>query len=165
MNAFLAGAIFAGIVSAAALPKDAEIISSKGDMAGNEPVGNVKVYFTDGHKEMWTRKGNCMQPKVSESGQVGWLYSDFTNESGSRVFSTVRVVWPDEHHRDFNAAEFPYIDAWDFADNDTSVIIRCGRKHGPSHFYKYRLSDGSLLAEAQETYAGNLPDWAMQLQR
>jgi hypothetical protein len=160
VNAFLAATIFAGIVGLAALPKNAEIVGSNGDIAGNNPVGNVKVYFTDGHAEMWTRKGGCIDPKVSESGQVGWIYCIGQNDRGWRILGAVRVVWPDEHHRDFGSAVYPYVDDWDFVDSDTSIVIKCSREHGPSYYFKYRLRDGQQLDEFEDVGEAALPKWA-----
>jgi hypothetical protein len=144
------------------LPKDAEIVNPNGDTAGDNPVGNVKVHFTDGHAEMWTRRSQCIDPKVSAFGHVGWIYCIGKNDRGWRIFGALRVVWPDEHHRDFQPY-YPYIEEWDFADNDTTVIIKCMLQHGPSHYLRYRLSDGQQLDEFKGFEGAVLPDWARPL--
>ena len=144
------------LAAATVLPQSAVIVDSKENFGG-EPIDNVKVTFTDGHTEMWTKTGRSQLPKVSSSGLVGWtkyetLYRD------KPVFDTLRVVWPDEHHRDYKAT-LGFIEEWDFADN-AAVIIKSRAAHGPAAYQKYDLASGKIIDQAKVELGKELPDWA-----
>ncbi len=142
------------------LPKSATIVDSK-EAFGSLPIGNVKVTFTDGHTEMWTKLGKALLPKLAKSGLIGWARYESKNDRGWPVPDTLRICWPaDGHHKDFKIIEFPFIEEWDFADSDSAVIIKSRCAHGPAHFYKYDLATEKLLGEAKGTYDSVLPDWA-----
>ena len=111
------------------LPKSATIVDSK-ESFGREPIGNVKVTFTDGHAEMWTRLGKCDMAKVSISGLVGWARYEFRGYRNCPILNTLRVCWPDGHHLDFEASgTYPFIEEWNFADDNSAVVIESRRPH------------------------------------
>src|ERR1700761_6912671 len=103
--------------TSAALPKDAVIVDAIGSVNGEgEPIGNVKVVFTDGHSEMWTKRGECMFPRVSRTGQVGWMRVSTRDEHNIPDYSTIRVCWPDGHYKDYGFdAGAPYLEDWNFS--------------------------------------------------
>ena len=147
------------VIASVVQPKSTVIVDSKENF-GSEPIGNVKVTFADGHAEMWTRLGKCAMPKVSITRLVGWVKFENRGYRNYPIFDTLRVCWPDEHHKDFKADEtYPFIEKWAFADNGTAVIIKSRAAHGPADFLKYRLSDAEVLGHAHESYAGDLPAW------
>ena len=46
-------------------------------------VGDVIVTYTDSTTDSWTLKGNCMDPKVSQKGQVGWVLCELAADGKS----------------------------------------------------------------------------------
>ena len=54
---------------------------------------------------------------------------------------------------------YPFIDVWDFADNESCVVVLSGGPHGPARFEKFRIADGELLAGCYES-ADEQPKWA-----
>jgi hypothetical protein len=46
-------------------------------------VGDVIVTYRDGTTDSWTLKGNCMDPKVSHKGQVGWVLCELAADGKS----------------------------------------------------------------------------------
>jgi len=75
------------------------------------------------------------------------------------VFDHIRVVWPDEHHQDFQSND-SFIEAWDFADNNTALIIKSREAHGAPDFLKVDLATGNVLAHVDGWRGGPLPPWA-----
>ncbi len=142
----------------AVVPQSATVVDAKQDSVG-ETVGNVLVTFTDGHKEKWTKLGKSMLPKVLETGLVGWAQYDVLGYRDYPVFDIIRIVWPDEHHRDFQSTD-SFIEAWDFADKGTTVIIKSREGHGAPDFLKYDIASGKELAHVSGWDTQILPDWA-----
>ena len=150
------------LIASVALPKSASIIDVPSERRDSGiSIGNVKVLFTGGHTEMWTKLGRAEIPKVAKSGLVGWITFTERNDLGWAVTNTLRVCWPpDGNHKDFTTEAFPFIENWDFADNETTVIIKSRGSHGPAEFLKYRLADGKVLGEAYGGPGHELPAWA-----
>ncbi len=148
------------LLAATALPKDAVIAHATGAMDGaGEPIGNVKVIFTDGHSEMWTKRGDCMLPRVSNAGLVGWMRVSTRDENNTPFYSTVRVCWPDGHYQDFGFdAGAPYLEDWNFAGDNKTLVMRSHWKHGPAHYTEYDLVTGKAIGRAQES-STDLPAW------
>jgi hypothetical protein len=50
-------------------PKATHIIEVR-DQTKNDslPTGNVSIKFSDGHSEIWTTRGRCQLPRISNSG-------------------------------------------------------------------------------------------------
>jgi len=137
------------------------IIDSKEDFGMGGAIGNVKVTFTDGHTEMWTLQGRSQNPHVSSAGQVGFLLYQKREYRNYPIFDTLRVVWPDEHHRDYKADDsYPYIEQWAFVDDNAAVVIQSRAAHGPADFLKYDLATGKVLGHANAGSGEALPDWA-----
>ena len=160
MHLAIIAASLLNLTGVTATPQMATIVQADStETYGGDEIGNVKIKFTDGHTEMWTRKGHCRLPKISDSGLVGWLYFTDRNDRGWPVFSTLRVVWPDEHHRDFDSLDYPFIEDWVFTEKDTCVVIRSRRAHGPADYLHFRLADGKLLDKVHGPEGATLPDW------
>jgi hypothetical protein len=123
-------------------------------------IGNVKVRYTDGHTEMWTRGGKCLMPQVSAKGHVGWTRYTDRNDYREPVNNILRIRFPDGRIRDFEA-NGSFIEEWAFEDNDSAVVIKSSGRHGPSSFVKYDLFTGLRLGVVggSITYP-NLPEWA-----
>jgi hypothetical protein len=149
---------FCALASSAILPKSAVIVDAH-DKLGDNSVGNVKVLFTDGHSELWTKLGKSLLPRVSATGLVGWAHALFINARGWPVDSVLRVCWPDGHHKDFKA-DSAFIEIWNFVENDTAVVIKSRGAHGPAAYIKYDLRSGKDLAHADAFSGTPLPGWA-----
>jgi hypothetical protein len=154
-------AIFALTAATTSLPQSAVIIpvpAEQGDMSF--PIGNVKVTFTDGHTEMWTKQGRAAFPQVSSAGIVGFaLFTKLIPPDPD--FNDLRLVWPDEHHKDYaSKPDRPIIEQWGFADNEATIVLQTRGTHGPAEFLKYNIATGKLIAQADVGVDSPLPDWA-----
>lgn len=148
------------LIASVALPKSAAIVDSTTSFGG-DPIGNVKVTFTDGHTEMWTLQGKCQDPNVSSTGLVGWTRYTTLIGPDYPEFNDLRVCWPDGHYKDYMApADYPFIEQWNFADSDANVIVKTRAGHGPAYFMKYELATGKLLDHVFATDVKVLPAWA-----
>lgn len=147
------------LVGATVLPKSASVVDKNPFSLGSEPTGNIEVLFTDGHSEKWTKLGRALQPEVSSTGLVGWAAFKILNARGWPVDDTLRICWPDGRHKDF-APGYPFIEAWNFASNDTAVVIKSRRPHGPADYDEYDLASGKLIDHAHGLLGKNLPVWA-----
>jgi hypothetical protein len=121
------------------------------------PVGNISVTLSDGHREVWTTTGHCLLPKISRSGLVGWTHAVVQHSRGGWMNTQLRIARDGRLIAHFDVSR-AFIDLWDFADNDTCVVIRCVNAHGPSWIQKHRIDTGELVAEGP--CSGNVPEWA-----
>jgi len=122
-------------------------------------IGNVKVRFSDGHSEVWTSLGRCMDAQVSATGLVGWTRYTTRNYYGEPVNSILRVRFRDGTLKDFQHG--PFIEEWAFTDNDTTVVIKSRGRHGPATYIKYSLSTQKVIdAVGRSTPYNDMPKWA-----
>ena len=123
------------------------------------PIGNIKVQFSDGHSELWTKDGRSLLPHVSRSGVVGWSRFVSRNVYGEPFNNLLRIHPPDRPSREFQVGRF--IEDWGFSDDGVSVSIKCRGRHGPSYLYQYEIGTGKLLDSITRSvpYDG-LPEWA-----
>src|SRR5438067_1719873 len=94
-----------------AKPQDVSIVdvpAERRDYATH--IGNIKVWFTDGHTEMWTEDGRCLIPHTSSAGYVGWTRYTSRNSYGEPFNNLLRVRFPDGTHHDFRVGVF--IEDW-----------------------------------------------------
>jgi hypothetical protein len=143
------------------LPKRAVIV----DGDSNDKIwsmGNVKVTFSDGHSEFWTRQGNAMLPRVSERGLVGWTVVTADNNLGMHLDNLLRVCSPDGHHHDFTV-NMPFIEKWSFSRKGTAVVLQFRGTHGPENFAEYSILRGTLLEQANDVMNDVVPSWAQAL--
>ena len=147
------------LTGAAALPKSASVVDKNPSSLGGYPIGNIRVIFTDGHSEKWTKLGRALLPGVSSTGLVGWAAFKIRNDRGWPVDDTLRICWPDGRHEDF-ASGCPFIEAWNFAGNDAAVVIKSRGSHGSADYDEYDLASGKLIGHAHGLFGKNLPIWA-----
>ncbi|MDB6005044.1 MAG: hypothetical protein JWR15_2031, partial [Prosthecobacter sp.] len=123
------------------------------------PIGNVRVRFANGRREMWTRQGRCLLVRRSASGLVGWSRYTSRNLHDEPVNNILRVMIAPERWMDFQAGSF--IQAWDFAENDTSVVVHSAGRHGPGTVLRFSLKTGNQTGSARVgAPAAKLPAWA-----
>jgi hypothetical protein len=158
----LALILAAGPHKPAVLPNDTAIVDSR-ESYGDDAIGNVLVTFTDGHREKWTRRGQCMMPLVSDSGLVGWARVKMRFDDGAPLSPAIRIGWPDGHFKDIDQYESDsYLVAWCFAENDHAIVIESSpghHEHGPSHYMECDLRTGKIM----RTAVGDCPPWAQAL--
>ncbi len=124
------------------------------------PIGNVRVTFADGHTEMWTRLGRCMELRRSASGLVGWSRYTTRNAHGEPVNNVLRVMVTNSRWQDFQT-ELPFIRDWDFAEEDESVVVVSGGRHGAGIMQCFSLKTGKLTGTVNEaTKKEKMPEWA-----
>ncbi len=123
-------------------------------------IGNVRVRFADGHAEMWTRLGRCIELRRSASGRVGWTRYTNRNHYGEPVNNVLRVMLTNSRWQDFQAA-LPFIREWDFAEDDESVVVLSGGRHGAGVMQCFSLKTGKLTGTVKEGAAKEeMPEWA-----
>lgn len=125
-------------------------------------IGNVKVRFSDGHSEMWTKGGQCVMPQVSSSGLVGWVrFSALNEDYAEPITSTIRVVGHDEKWQDYTVPAAPYIEDWAFTSDERFLLIASRHRHGPPYYYKFDLRSGEILDQCGPCkYDEKRPNWA-----
>lgn len=123
------------------------------------PIGNVRVRFAGGHAEMWTRLGRCMELRRSASGRVGWSRFTRRNSYGEPVNNVLRVMITNSRWLDFQTA-LPFIWDWDFAEEDESVVVVSGGRHGAGFMQRFSLKTGKLTGTVKESAAkAEMPEW------
>lgn len=124
------------------------------------PIGNVRVTFADGHSEMWTRLGRCMELRRSASGLVGWSRYTRRNSYGEPVNNVLRVMVTNSRWLDFQTG-LPFIRDWDFAEEDESVVVVSGGRHGAGVMECFSLKTGKQTGGVKESAAkAEMPEWA-----
>jgi len=116
----------------------------------NHDYGNIEVHFADGHSGRWTKENHCDQPHVSNKGDVGWVYGNFSNPPPGPQRRTgkdvVVVCLTNGDRKKFRAlADAPFIESWMFADRDSTVLIKSRSNHGPAAYIKYNKRTGRVL--------------------
>jgi hypothetical protein len=152
---------FAGATNAK--PKSVMIIDvprERRDYGTN--IGNIKVQFSDGHSEVWTSRGRCIYAEVSPHGLVGWTRYILRNSHQEPVNNVLRIRFPDGRVEDFQACPGgPFIEEWAFVDNDSAVVIKSRRRHGPACYIKHSLRTGRVIENVEvSTPYDRLPKWA-----
>lgn len=156
----MAGAVALVLAAEKPKPVKAEIVAVPAETKDWwTPIGNVKVTFTDGHSEMWTKQGQALLPKVSVNGAVGWTKIKERSDKGEPVNSVLRVLLSEIEIKDLEAG--PFIEAWDFVDEGASVVVKSRARHGPATFAKFDLATAKSTGSTSTAtpYAG-LPEWA-----
>ncbi|MBV9491220.1 MAG: hypothetical protein JO069_16080 [Verrucomicrobia bacterium] len=131
----------------------------------NDSVGDVIVTYSDGTADAWTRKGNCMDPKVSPQGYVGWIVCELTpNQKSVRLYngipigSQLAICYRGKLIAKLASAK-PFIEGWGFLEDGQHVVIKSRAAHGVAMIERFGLHNGPPEA-AVVAYAANLPDWA-----
>ncbi|HPA21032.1 MAG TPA: hypothetical protein PLU30_25010 [Verrucomicrobiae bacterium] len=140
-------------------------IAPKHDLKREDPVGNVVVRYSDGAEDTWTLKGNCMLPKVSSSGMVGWVVCDLAPDGkslelhrGVPVGSRLTLCAKGKVIATLGAAK-PFIEEWAFVPTGSGVVVKSRAAHGVAIIELFPLSGGAAQA-AFEAFKPDLPDWA-----
>ena len=149
--------------SAVSKPKNAEVVDIPAAQANfGIKAGNIRVRFSDGHSEILTRTGNCMEPKVSLSGHVGWTQCSGFDRKSYAMNQNLIVHLRSGVTKQFKAnPNSPFIGAWTFVDNDSGVLIQSRGFHGPASYVRYDLGTGRKTNEKVGTDDSEaLPEWA-----
>ena len=151
---------------AASKPKSAEVVDIPAAQANfGIKSGNIKVSFSDGHSEILTRTGNCMEPKVSLNGYVGWTQCSGFDRKGYALNQKLIIHLRNGVTKQFKAnANAPFIVGWAFADNDSGVVIQSMSFHGPSSYIRYDIASGKVTNKKDgRNDSDPLPKWAQPL--
>ena len=174
--AILAVGTFGAKAGNAGVEKGKRPVSARIEVTRNIPtstleVGNVIVKYADGTEEKLTKEGNCIYPKVSPSGVVGWIVCSLLKDGKSlemdpylplngklricekgTVLATVSTVCP-------------YIEDWGFTKDGRHVVIKSREAHGMAEIQLFAFKNGP----AKETVRAYripdddepLPNWAL----
>ncbi len=138
---------------------------TSGQPIGRETYnGSVKVEYSDGRSETFCKDGNCTHPHVSHEGHVGWTH--YTHREGrynSAMNERLVIRFSNGQTKEFkpNPNGGPFIEEWDFIDNDVAVAIKSRGYHGPASFVRYDLISGRMTGH-QDGYVEyeKMPEWA-----
>lgn len=147
-------------------PVRAEIVPGGGATHIN-PIGNVRVSYSDGTTDMWTRNGDCSLPRVSTSGVVGWTVNDDPTPYQNNLNRLIRpnnLLVLVQHGRVIGrvCGNKRFIEDWGFADEPARVVLRSRWMHGPADIELYDIKSGDLVQSVSETGPA-LPAWAKTL--
>lgn len=147
-----------GLSAAPDVPKSVTIVPVPGhSLPDGTPGGNVKVTFSSNRAEVWTTRGHCLLPRVSQGGLVGWTHASGRHSRGMWMNKALRIARDGRLVREFKASR-AFIEVWDLTDSDSCVIIRSRNAHGPSRIEKFRIDTGELVAEGSGSH--DVPAWA-----
>jgi hypothetical protein len=152
--------------STTAQPKTAEVVNIPPAQANfGVVVGDIKIVFSDGRSETVTKGGNCMEPHVSEAGNIGWAHCSGFDGKGYALNQKLVVRLIDGAVKTFSPnPNGVFIENWAFADNDSAVVIQSRGHHGPMSFIRYDLANGRVSAKKDGRNDDEpLPAWARSL--
>ena len=132
-------------------------------------TGNIRVTFSDGSSQFLTNDGNCLLPRISVRGEIGWVRLDKTSVDLHRqtrqkrrgIDAVVVRFWNGKVKEFIPDEEFPFIGDWKFGDRGKSIVIQSSGHHGPRTYYRFDLQTGAMK-DSIETYVPyeQLPLWA-----
>ncbi|MDQ6912339.1 MAG: hypothetical protein M3128_05630 [Verrucomicrobiota bacterium] len=140
-------------------PVSAQIVWGHDRVADEGHDGDVRVIFASGKHQRWTRNGKCLQPRVSNSGLVGWTHGKAYHSKGALMNATLVLARGNKILRRI-AAYYPFIEVWDFTEHDTRVVMLSRGPHGPGRLEKFRIKDGAFLDGCFESRSEEWPKWA-----
>jgi hypothetical protein len=149
-----------------ARPKTAEVVNISPDQADfGVPVGDIKVTFSDGRSETVTHGGNCMEPRVSDTGNIGWTHFSGLDRRGYALDEKLVIRLRNGAVKEFRPSSYGiFIESWAFADHGSAVVMRSRGHHGPSAFIRYDVASGKLMAkEDGHSDDDPPPAWASML--
>src|SRR6185295_5100638 len=128
----------------------------------DEKIGNVRVKYEDGSKDLWTTKFNCSLPRVSPDGTVGWtVHADETKIAASYtvrpngtlvLFRQGKVAATLKSGRGF-------IEEWQFVDKGERLVLVTRGAHGPADIELHDVATGKLIKSVKPG-DDHLPAWA-----
>lgn len=127
------------------------------------PVGNL-VLKSHGKKVSLTTTATAQQPKISETGIVGWV--DCSQEGKPRVLHVAQGVpigsrlilrHPNGSLLAIPAA-CPIIEEWNFDTEGARVVMKSRGLHGPAVIERFTLS--GMQVGTCKTYGEKTPKWA-----
>ena len=128
-------------------------------------AGDIEITFDNGKKKTLTHGGRCARPKISAHGDIGWSVWLDANDDPKYQHSgeLLRVRLHDGTTVDFHPNSL-YIKDWNFAANDSAVIIDSMGHHGHQFYIEYDIKTGQILDHVDEykPYA-ELPSWAQPI--
>ena len=138
---------------------------TSGQPIGRETYnGSVKVEYSDGRSETFCKDGNCTHPHVSHEGHVGWTH--YTHREGrynAAMNERLVIRFSNGQTKEFkpNPNGGPFIEEWNFIDNDVAVAIKSRGYHGAASFVRYDLISGRMTGH-QDGYVEyeKMPEWA-----
>lgn len=144
-------------------PATATIVLKPGTAEDEENIGNVRVTYEDGTKDLWTTKNNCSLARVSPDGTVGWTVhsEEFKPASVSykvRTNATLVLCRGGQVTRKIESPQ-PFIQDWNFAEDGARLVVSAMFLHGPSHYTLYDVKTGKELATAKSSDE-KIPAWA-----
>jgi hypothetical protein len=143
-------------------PVSAEIVVAGDGGQYPEPIGNVRVKYSDGTTDLWTTKGDCSLPRVSPTGMVGWTVNDpatpYIGTRTMRLNNLLVLVRAGKVIGKITGTKTS-IEDWGFLE-DPSRVVLCSRwPHGPADCELHEIKTGALIQSVKEN-ATDLPDWA-----
>lgn len=147
-------------------PVSAKIIPTKEQAEGahGSESGNVQVTFSDGSKEMWTKKSHCQFPQVSSDGSlVGWSHGEILKVQSSSMggeflgSNKLRIMRGEKVAADFTV-DTP-VRKWKFSPDLKFVYIVDQGLHGPETISRGDISTGKIV-ERHNSMDEKLPAWA-----
>ena len=104
-------------------------------------TGNVEISFADGHRELLTKEGDCISPRLSSTGDVGWIRIDKSTVDVSsktrRGRDSLVVQLLGEGRKEFfGKDDAPYLNQWAFINGGKSVALQSSGHHGPRYYRK-----------------------------
>ena len=137
---------------------------TSGQPIGRETYnGSVKVEYSDGRSEIFCQDGNCTDPHVSHKGHVGWTHYTHRGNRNAAMNERLVIRFSDGQTKEFkpNPNGGPFIQEWNFIDNDVAVAIKSRGYHGAASFVRYDLISGRMTGH-QDGYVEyeKMPEWA-----
>jgi tetratricopeptide (TPR) repeat protein len=137
---------------------------TSGQPIGRETYnGSVKVEYSDGRSETFCKDGNCTHPHVSHEGHVGWTHYTHRGNRNAAMNERLVIRFSNGQTKEFkpNPNGGPFIEEWNFIDNDVAVAIKSRGYHGAASFVRYDLISGRMTGH-QDGYVEyeKMPEWA-----
>ncbi len=147
-------------------PVSAKIIPTKEQAEGahGSESGNVQVTFSDGSKEMWTKKSHGQFPQVSSDGSlVGWSHGEILKVQSSSMggeflgSNKLRIMRGEKVAANFTV-DTP-VRKWKFSPDLKFAYIVDQGLHGPETISRGDITTGKIV-ERHNSMDEKLPAWA-----
>jgi len=143
-------------------PVSADVVVPKGTKPDDEQIGNIRIKYEDGSKDLWTTKSNCSLPRVAPDGIVGWtVHAEETKIAASytvRPNGTLVLCKQGKVYATIKSGR-GFIEEWQFIDQGTHLVLVTRGAHGPADIELHDVATGKLLKSVKPT-DDPLPAWA-----